>query len=79
MDHTVLMIDDNANVLHGLTRVLRNQPYQLCTAQSGSEAMVIFKARSVDVIVSDEQMPEISGCDLLAWVSKSYPDVYVSC
>lgn len=75
MDHTVMLVDDDANVLHALARVLRNQPYQLYTARSGNEAMAILKARSVDVIVSDEQMPGISGTDLLAWVSDNYPDV----
>ena len=75
MEHTVLLVDDDANVLHGLARVLRQQPYQLQTARSGDEAIAILKAHSVDVIVSDEQMPGISGSDLLAWVANNYPHV----
>ena len=75
MNHTVLLVDDDANVLNGLARVLRHQPYQLYTALSGDEAMAILKARNVDVIVSDEQMPGISGSDLLAWVADKLPDV----
>ena len=75
MNHTVLLVDDDANVLFGLARVLRQQPYQLYTARSADEAMEIFKARNIDVIVSDEQMPGISGSDLLAWVANNYPDV----
>lgn len=75
MHTTVLLVDDDANVLHGLARVLRHQPYQLYTARSGDEAMAILKARDVDVIVSDEQMPGITGSDLLAWVADNYPDV----
>ena len=75
MNNAVLLVDDDSNVLHGLARVLRNQPYKLYTAHSGDEAMSILKAWKVDVIVSDEQMPGISGTDLLAWVSNNYPDV----
>ena len=75
MTHCVLLVDDDANVLRGLARVLRRQPYELYTARSGDEAMQILKTQSVDVIVSDEQMPGISGADLLAWVAEHYPDV----
>ncbi|MGD9128005.1 MAG: response regulator [Planctomycetia bacterium] len=75
MNRTVLLIDDDTNVLHGLARVLRNQPYKLFTARSGEEAMNILKAWSVDVIVSDETMPGMSGTDLLKWVSENCPEV----
>ena len=75
MNHTVLLVDDDPNILHGLARVLRNQPYELYTARSADEAMALLKAWNVDVIVSDEQMPGISGSDLLAWVAENYPDV----
>ena len=75
MEHVVLLVDDDKNVLHGLTRALRRQPYQLYTAQSGDEAMWILKAHDVDVLVTDEKMPGMSGCDLLAWVAEHYPEV----
>lgn len=75
MNHNVLLVDDDANILHGLARVLRHQPYQLYTARSGDEAMAILKSWNVDVIVTDEQMPGISGTDLLAWVATNYPNV----
>ena len=75
MEHTVLLVDDDANVLRGLARVLRQQPYQLLTARSGDEAIAILKACSVDLVVSDEQMPGISGSDLLAWIANNYPRV----
>ncbi|OHB67420.1 MAG: hypothetical protein A2V70_17350 [Planctomycetes bacterium RBG_13_63_9] len=75
MNHTVLLVDDDTNVLHGLARVLRGQPYRLYTARSAYEAMAIIKAQNVDVIVSDEQMPGITGTDLLVWVADHYPDI----
>ena len=75
MEHVVLLVDDDQNVLHGLVRALRHQPYQLYTATSGEEALLILKGRNVDVIVTDEQMPGMCGGDLLAWVAKNYPEV----
>ncbi len=75
MEHVVLLVDDDKNVIHGLTRSLRQQPYRLYTAESGDEAIRILKSQNVDVIVTDEKMPGMSGCDLIAWVAKNYPDV----
>jgi response regulator RpfG family c-di-GMP phosphodiesterase len=75
LEHTVLLVDDDTNLLHGLTRALRRQPYQLYTAQSGDEATWVLKAHDIDVIVTDEKMPGMSGCDLLAWVAKNYPEI----
>ncbi|MBN1908945.1 MAG: response regulator [Pirellulales bacterium] len=78
MDHTsgpiVLFVDDDENILRGLTRVLRNQPYRLFTARSGEEAMRVLMTQRVSVIIADEQMPGMSGTDLLAWVSENCPE-----
>ena len=52
MKPIVLLIDDDENVLNGLVRSLRKEPYQLLTAKSGDEAMLILKNREVDVIVN---------------------------
>jgi DNA-binding NtrC family response regulator len=70
----VLLVDDDENLLHALTRSLRRQPYQIFTARSGSEAVWVLKTNDVDVLVADEQMPGMSGSDLLAWVAENYPD-----
>src|SRR3989304_5476548 len=74
MKPTVLLVDDDDNILYGLVRALRKQPYQLLTAKSGDEAMLILKSRDVDVIVADEVMPGISGGDLLAWAAENVPE-----
>ncbi len=75
MEPIVLLVDDDDNLLRGLTRVLRRQPFQLYTARSGEEAIDIVKAHTVDVLVTDHRMPGISGNDLLAWMAEHAPDV----
>jgi two-component system, probable response regulator PhcQ len=70
----VLLIDDDGNILRGLMRALRNQPYQLLTAKSGEEAVSILKGHEIAVIVADENMPGMSGSDLLTWVAEYFPD-----
>ena len=75
MKPTVLLVDDDEGVLHGLARALRHQPYRLHTARSAEEAIWAMKSGRVDVIVSDETMPGMPGSDLLAWSAGAFPDV----
>jgi len=71
----VLLVDDEPNVLHGLTRALRQQPFRTCTARSAEEAMDVLKAHSVDLVVSDENMPGMCGTRFLSWVADTFPEV----
>ncbi len=71
----VLLVDDEPNLLRALSRSLRQQPYRINTARSAEEAMDILKAHRVDLIVSDEQMPGISGTKFLSWVADNFPEV----
>ena len=75
MKHAVLLIDDDPSILHGLARALHHQPYELLTATSGTEAMLVLKSHQVDVVVADEHMPGMRGGDLLAWVAEHFPEV----
>ena len=75
MSHTILLVDDEANVLEGLTRLLHKEPYVIRTANTAEEAAVLLEDHSVDLIVCDEQMPGISGTEFLARVAQDYPDI----
>jgi len=70
----VLLVDDDENLLHSLARSLRRQPYQTLTARTASEAIWILMTNDVDVLVTDEQMPGMSGGDLLAWAVTNSPE-----
>ena len=65
MKHSVLFVDDEPNVLEGLERALRMEPFTLLTATSGGEAMEVLNNASVDVVVADQEMPGMKGTDLL--------------
>jgi two-component system, probable response regulator PhcQ len=75
MERTVLLVDDDERLLSGLTRALHKQPFRIYTARNGEDAILVLKARDVDVIVSDERMPGMSGSELLNWVADNCPDV----
>lgn len=69
----VLCIDDDAAVLAALRRTLRSEAYEVITAPSAAEAIDSLKSRPVEVVISDEQMPETSGCEFLAEVRRRWP------
>jgi len=75
VEHCVLFIDDEANILKALQRLLRNEPCRVITASRGSEALEILDRERPQVVVSDQRMPEISGVDLLQSVRQRHPDV----
>jgi two-component system probable response regulator PhcQ len=69
----VLLVDDEPHVTEALKRALRREPYEFLTATSGEEGQRILDSRHVDVVISDEQMPGMSGSDFLVIVRKRFP------
>jgi Response regulator containing CheY-like receiver, AAA-type ATPase, and DNA-binding domains len=75
MTATALFVDDEPNVLMALSRALHDEPLQIVTATGAEEALRILASRTVDVVVSDERMPGMSGTDFLAIVRERYPAI----
>lgn len=61
-------------MLRALTRLLRRDGYRLLTANSVNEAFDLLARNQVQVIVSDQRMPDMSGTEFLARVREMYPD-----
>ncbi|MFZ5439209.1 MAG: response regulator, partial [Myxococcota bacterium] len=59
----ILCVDDEQNVLDVLSRVFERMATVL-TARSGAEALEILKARPVDLLLTDQKMPEMTGIEL---------------
>lgn len=75
MTHTVLLVDDEPNVLYAVLRNLNEQPFHMLTASDAESAKLILQTKRVDLIVTDENMPGESGTELLKWVVKHLPHV----
>ena len=75
MSPTVLFVDDEVVILKALKEIFSREGFDALTATSGEEALEILERRQVDVLVSDERMPGISGMELLARVKERYPDM----
>ena len=71
----VLFVDDEANILSGLRRMLRasREPWEVCFAEDGQQALALLAAEPFDVVVSDMRMPGISGAKLLEQVRQANP------
>jgi len=74
MTAQVLFVDDDRNLLDGISRALWHEPYEIHKAASAAEALALLSARPVDVVVADEQMPGMSGSAFLRCVRERYPD-----
>jgi DNA-binding NtrC family response regulator len=71
---TILLVDDEPNVTDALKRALRREPYEILTAVSGAAALELLERNHVDVVISDEQMPGMSGSVFLSTVRKQFPN-----
>jgi len=72
--HKVLIVDDERAITELLQDVLSTEPYELLSAGSAEEALELLKREPVDVVVSDEMMPGMSGSEFLSIVRRQYPD-----
>jgi len=70
---TLLVVDDEENVLNSLRRLLRGEGYHVLTAAGGDEALELLASNEVGVVLSDERMPGMSGTELLRRVRTMYP------
>ncbi|MFH1493906.1 MAG: EAL domain-containing protein [Pseudomonadota bacterium] len=71
---TLLLVDDEPNILSALQRLLRQDGYRILTANDPVAAFEILAQTSVDVVISDQRMPRMSGTEFLSRVRELYPD-----
>ena len=71
---TLLLVDDDADVLDLLDRLLRQDGYRILTAQSGEEGLELLALNEVQVVVCDQRMPTMSGSQFLDRVKDLHPD-----
>jgi two-component system probable response regulator PhcQ len=70
---SVLIVDDDVTLLRTLSRGLRGGGLELLTATDPAEALELLRKRSFDVILSDMDMPGMTGLELLAVVRREHP------
>ncbi|MGH0034745.1 MAG: HD domain-containing phosphohydrolase [Myxococcota bacterium] len=73
--HSVLFVDDEVNILKAIQRLLRHGSWNVLTASRPGEALETIEREGVQVVVTDQRMPEMSGVDFLAQVRERHPDM----
>ncbi|WP_298234488.1 EAL domain-containing protein [uncultured Azohydromonas sp.] len=71
---TLLLVDDETNILSSLKRLLRRDGYTIVTAASAAEGLQRLAECEVDVIVSDQRMPGLTGVEFLRRAKDLYPN-----
>ncbi|WP_421804999.1 sigma-54-dependent transcriptional regulator [Flagellimonas sp.] len=71
----ILLVDDDIDILELLQRHLKSLDYHTYKAVSVKEALYILKDTEIDLLVTDINMPEIDGLQLIKYVSEHYPDM----
>ena len=71
---TVLVVDDEERILSALQRTLRREGYDIVTAESATRALAILGERPIDLVLSDQKMPGMSGLELLEEAGRLRPD-----
>lgn len=71
---TLLVVDDEPAVLAMISLALEDEDYRVLTARSAREALELLASNAIQVVLTDERMPEMSGAEFLGRVRTLYPD-----
>lgn len=72
MGKTILVIDDDPDIIKLITQSLKYEQFEVVSACSGKEALAILKATPVDFVVLDIMMPEMDGLEVCRNIRNGY-------
>lgn len=70
---TILLVDDEESILSSLRRLLRRDGFRILTATDGQTGLELLAQNEVDVIISDQRMPGMTGVEFLRRVKTLHP------
>jgi len=75
--NNILVVDDEAVVRNGISRVLRDRGLAATTAEGALEALNLLKSRTFDLVLLDIRMPDMDGMEVLKQIRSKYPKTQV--
>lgn len=72
---TILIVDDEVDVLEIVSEMIADMGYRVKTACSGQVAQELMDSTPVDLVISDLNMQGIDGLTLARWVRSRYPQL----
>jgi len=76
MKARILVVDDEESIREFLEIMLKKEGYEVTLAEDGQVAKDLLLKKSFDLIISDLQMPKVTGIELLKYVKEAFPDVF---
>lgn len=71
----ILIVDDQEELRWTHSEALSKAGFTIIEASNGIEAQKAISTQPVSLILSDVQMPEMCGCQLLKWVKENHPEI----
>ncbi|MES2854283.1 MAG: sigma-54 dependent transcriptional regulator, partial [Bdellovibrionota bacterium] len=75
MKPRILVVDDEESIREFLDIMLRKEGYEVTCVEDGQKAIDMLKKKTFDMTISDLQMPNVTGIELLKHVKETYPDL----
>ncbi len=73
MKQTILVVDDEADVIRMITQILEDAGYQVVSTNRGEDAINHLAGQPVDLVITDIVMPEMEGIEFIRSVKGSHP------
>ncbi|MEC9282078.1 MAG: sigma-54 dependent transcriptional regulator [Bdellovibrionota bacterium] len=74
MKPKILVVDDEESIREFLNIMLKKEGYEISLAEDGEQAKELLKNKSFHMVISDLQMPNVTGMELLEHVKANYPE-----
>ena len=72
----ILIVDDEKNMRELLKDFFEEEGYSIVLAEDGQQALEVID-ETIDMVISDNRMPQMQGMELMVQIKKSYPDTPV--
>lgn len=77
MKNSILIVDDEKNMLISLKAILQDENYSVVTCDSGEEGLKTLENRKFDILISDLKMNGMTGLELMGLTQRKYPSMPV--
>ena len=75
MKPRILVVDDEESIREFLELMLKKEGYEVTCVEDGQKAMDILAQKSFDMVISDLQMPNVTGLELLKHTKVHFPSL----
>ena len=69
---TILVVDDNKEIVYSISELLKYEGYQVVKAYDGMEALKALETNQIDLILLDVMMPKLNGLSALMKLRENY-------